>query len=445
MQRVIKNIIQTKAPLMVVLRYLLIGAVILMGLARLRITLLLLASPENYKERDILQLYLMAKGLITGLNPYLPLNVLAEKFIGPFPYFPHPAPYPPFDAILFSPLLAFNIRNAIIIWYILELLFLFAIACLITVLWKGRLSGINAIIIFFIMLAWYPVMRELALGQLSILVALLFLAALVALHKGQRILAGVLIGLSIAIKVIAWPLIIYFIFKKDWKVVISSVITTIGLNLIALIVMGSSHFFEYYLQVSTQVTNFYKAELANVSIWSMGFRLFTGTGSQVFVNSLIAPPLFDLPKLAPYFSLVLAIIYLLAGMTLAIKSKDSDTGFAIMGCIIVAISPIVWDHYFVILITSMVIMIRMLVRQSFPLEPTLIFTFILMLYFFFNEHIRDLILSMNGRNELVHVNEYQITFTSSLIAILPMIELLILTLLLWQSGIIKTPNNHLNP
>jgi Glycosyltransferase family 87 len=445
MQRVIKNIILSKAPVMVVLRYLLIGAVILMGLARLRITLLLLASPENYKERDILQLYLMAKSLVSGLNPYLQLNLLAEKFIGPFTYFPHPAPYPPFDAILFSPLLAFNFRNAITIWYILELLFLFAIACLITVLWKGRLPGIIAIILFFIMLAWYPVMADLAVGQLSILLTLLFFAILLAINKSHRILAGIFIGLSIAIKVIAWPLIIYFIFKKDWKVVISSVITTIGLNLIALVIMGSSPFFEYYLHVSTLVTNFYEAELANFSIWSTGYRLFTGTGTPIFAYSLKAPALFYMPEAAPLFSFVLAIACLIAGLILALKSKDSDTGFAIIGCIIVAISPIFWDHYFVILIMSMVIMIRILARQSFPLRQTLIFVIITLLYFLFNERIYTFILSMNGGNELVRANGNQISFTSSLIAILPMIELLILTILLWQSGMSKTPNNHLNP
>jgi hypothetical protein len=443
MQGVINNTIQSKAPFMVILRYLLIGAVTVMGLARLRITLLLLASPENYKERDILQLYLMAKGLLSGLNPYLPLNILAEKFIGQFTYFPHPAPYPPFDAILFSLLLAFNIKNAIYIWYILELLFLFSIACILSVLWKGRLNGIIAIIIFFIMLAWYPVMRDLALGQLSILLTFLFLATLLAMHKGHRILAGALIGLSIAIKVIAWPLIIYFAFKKDWKVVISSVITTIGLNLIALIVMGFGPFFEYYLNVSTQVMNFYKAELDNVSIWSTGYRLFTGTGSPIFAYSLKAPPLFDIPKVAPLFSLAFAIACLLAGLILALKSKDPDTGFAIMVCTIVAISPIFWDHYFVILIISMAIMIRILARKSFPLRHTLIFTIIVLLYFLFNDHIRALILSMNGGNELVLANGNQITFGSSLLATLPMIELLILTLLLWRSEIRENPSNRL--
>jgi hypothetical protein len=283
MQRIVRNIIQSKAPLMVVFRYLLLLAVILMGLARLRITLLLLALPENYQERDILQIYLMAKSLISGLNPYLPLNVLAEKYIGPITYFPHPAPYPPFDAVLFTPLLALNYLNAIYVWYIFELLSVAAITCMLTILWKGHLSGKIAIVIFFLMLAWYPVMADLAVGQLSILLVLLVLAALLAFRTNHRILAGVLIGFSVAIKMITWPLIIYFALKKDWKVVISSVTTAIGLNLIALIVMGSGPFFKYYLDVSTQVMNFYQAESANFSIWSIGYRFFTGTGSPVLL------------------------------------------------------------------------------------------------------------------------------------------------------------------
>src|SRR4030067_73856 len=97
MRQIIDNLFRSKAPLMVVLRYVLVALVVLMGVARLRIILTLLVSTATYQERDILQEYLMAKALLSGVNPYLPLQELAQLFIGKFPYLPHPAPYPPFN------------------------------------------------------------------------------------------------------------------------------------------------------------------------------------------------------------------------------------------------------------------------------------------------------------------------------------------------------------
>src|SRR4030065_1860541 len=188
MQQAMTKILQSEATLMVFLRYLLVGAVILMGLARLRITLILLALSENFKERDILQIYLMAKGLVSGLNPYLPVDVLAEKFIGSFPYFPHPAPYPPINAILFIPLLALNFKNAMLAWYVFDVISLGAIPSMLVYLWRERFTWGGAIFMFFLLLAWFPFMADLEVGQLSVLLTLLLLDALLAFRKENRIL-----------------------------------------------------------------------------------------------------------------------------------------------------------------------------------------------------------------------------------------------------------------
>jgi hypothetical protein len=427
------NIFQSKAPLMVVLRYLLVGAVILMGLARLRNSLLLLAFPENFKERDILQIYLMAKGLVSGLNPYLPLNVLAEKFIGSFPYYPHPSPYPPINAILITPLLALGIRNIVIVWYIFELLCLAAIACLLIILWKGRLGGAEAIILFFIMLAWYPVIADLTVGQLSILLTLLLLAALLALQRNHRVLAGVFIGFTVAIKMITWPLIIYLILKKDWRTAITSILTTLGLNLVALLIMGFRPILDYYLHVTNQVLKVYQNFWANYSMFSIGYRLFEGTDSAIFIDNFHAPALVNLPSLAPWVSIGFMASFTVVCLVWAIRSNRIETSFAILVCLIVAISPLVWSHYFVMLIISMVVMYRILVRHSLPAMQTLIFVFIVLLLFLFNFRINSFIVLLNGGKDLLQAHGNQITFASSLLSWLPLLEIVVLSMLLWRS------------
>jgi hypothetical protein len=62
--------------------------------------------PPDVYSKDFLQEYLMARALLLGVNPYLPLSELAARFLGPLPVivFPHPLAAPPPAAMLSIPL-----------------------------------------------------------------------------------------------------------------------------------------------------------------------------------------------------------------------------------------------------------------------------------------------------------------------------------------------------
>ncbi len=433
MYRVMTNLIQSKARMMVFLRYLLVGLVGLMGLARLRIILILLVSPATYLQRDILQEYLMAKALVTGVNPYLPLTELAQMFIVKFPFLPHPAPYPPFVAVMSIPLSWFSHNNAIIVWFIFEMACLITLACMLSVLWKGRLEWVRAIFILLVLLTWYPVMVDLLYGQLTILLTTLLLAALLLAKKDRRILAGLFIGLTVAIKIITWPLIIYFALKKDWRTVFSSCITALGLNLIALAVLGIVPIMDYYLRVTGQVLAIYHSFLKNYSLWSIGYRLFEGT-QPTGGDYISAPALVNLPSAAPLVSAGLAIAFLFAGLIWSLRSKDREIAFSIIVFVIVAVSPISWDHYYVMIIISLVVLLHSLVKNAFPPWPTIIFAITALMLFLFNDRISDVIILLNGGKELLQAHGNQITFASSTLEMLPMVELVFMTVLLWCVG-----------
>ena len=425
---------QSKVRLMVALRIILGGLIVIMGMARLRIILVLLVSPSSYQERDILQEYLLAKAMVSGVNPYLPLDQLAGMFIGKFSFLTHPAPYPPFVAILSTPLLAFSLNQVIIVWFIIEMACLMAIAGMLTVLWKGKLDWARAFFILFVLLCWYPVMVDLLYGQLTILLTTLVLAALLAWRKDRKILAGVLTGFSVAIKMFTWPLIIYYAIKKDWRTFISSCVTVIGLNLLALFIMGIGPVSDYYLRVTMQVSAIYHSFLKNYSLWSIGYRLFEGT-KPIGGDYISAPPLANLPAIAPVVSAGLAAAFLAAGLIWAIRSRDKDIAFSIMVCVIVAVSPISWDHYYVMVVISLVILLLSLSKRAFPNKPTILFMIIALMLFLFNEYIAQVIFALNGGLNSLQAHGYRISFASSLLEILPMVELVILTILLWRAGV----------
>jgi hypothetical protein len=432
MQQVFINLFQSKARLMVIFRYLLLGAIGFMGIERIRFILYYLQATETYNNRDFLQYYLISKAVISGINPYLPIDKLAQIFIGRFPYFPHPAPCTPFIAILFIPFSQLNINQFGTMVFIFELILLLLIAYMLPILWNGKTSWQISTVAFIVLMAWYPVANDLLYGQLSILLAALLLVALVKLKKERKIYAGVLIGFTLAIKLITWPMVIYFIIKKDWRTVISSLFTAIGLNLFAAIIIGIDPFFYYYLNVSSQVFSIYKAVMHNVSLWTIGYRLFSGTGTNLLPNYISAPPLVYIPQIAFLFSGLLVITYLVWGLICASCSITVDSAFGILVCLILCLSPVTWPHYYVMLIIPLVVLFQLVWQRGFPAWRTLLMIIICLFLFLINEQLVNIILLINGGSNLVNANHNQITFASSLLSWLPIVEIIVLSVLLWQ-------------
>jgi hypothetical protein len=287
--------------------------------------------------------------------------------------------------------------------------------------------------LFFTLLALYPVMVDLLYGQLTILLTTLLLGGLLAWRKEKHILAGALVGLSVAIKMFTWPLLFFFAIKRDWHTFISSSITAISLNLLAMLVMGVKPIMNYYLQVTMQVGAIYRAFLQNYSLWSIGYRFFDGT-RPIGEGYIYAPPLLYLPKIAPYVSAGLAISFLIIGLVWATRSRNKEIAYSILILVIVLVSPISWDHYYVLITISLTVLLISLSRASFPNWQTILFLLIALMLFLFNEHIAEIMLLINRGVHASQGTVYQITFASSLLEILPIVQVVALTFLLWNLG-----------
>ncbi len=425
MQQIITNILQSKSPLMVVLRMVLLGAVTIMGALRLRLMVLTIQHMTPY-SKDIFQEYLIAKALVAGANPYLPLGELAEKFIGPISIFPHAAPYPPFVAVFSLPLLLFGAEQFDIAWFVFEILCVIAMSAMVAI-WAGRGRTLAALTACFLF-AWYPVQFDLLYGQMSIL-----LAALLALTAGRSGLGGFLLGLSIALKLVTWPLLIYLVLKRQWRAAFAAAATVIVLNLTAALAMGFGPFFDFYLRVSPSVIPYYQAYGYNYSLWTVGWRLFAGTGSVVY-DFHNAPPLLALPGLAPIVAAALPALLLGWGLRRAWKTESLETGYAIIVCICLLVSPITWLHYYVMLTLPMAVLLRSLARRGFPPWPTALTGLILLLMFLVNEHIRTFITGLSGGKAALLANGSQITFAVSLLTWLPILQVIGLVALLAWAG-----------
>ena len=152
-----------------------------------------------------------------------------------------PAPlYPPFSVPLFAPLALIPFDYLVIIW----LAFNIAITLLMLSL-AVRLYGSDWMLrpMFYLsglLLTWAGFRVTLRLGHISLLMTALVLGALLANRRNRKVLAGILIGLSLAKFSLTLPFLLYFIFRKEWKVVGVAVIVPVVLAEIFALRMGTT-------------------------------------------------------------------------------------------------------------------------------------------------------------------------------------------------------------
>jgi hypothetical protein len=319
-------------------------------------------QPPDLYRKDFIQEYLMAKAILEGVNPYLPLPDLIDRWIGVNKTaLLHPTPHPPIVGILSLPLGFLDYRSAALTWLGIELLCLTGAIILLMEWWGARITTVRLVIALGAALGWMPVIEELWLGQFSAMLLLLLLAAWSALRKEQDGKAGAFLGLMLALKFSGWPLLLFLLIRRRWNAVIAAGIVFLLANLIPLFCLGIQCVSEYYLKVAPLISEIYRHHEGNLSAWTIGQRVFNGFGVNMYLQPLVASSL--LTKAA---TILIPIGALLSGLWLALKAKSFDTAVGIMTIIGIWINPISWTHYLVLSAIPSAIIAKRLSCEGWP-------------------------------------------------------------------------------
>jgi len=146
------------------------------------------------------------------------------------PAFAPPYRYPPLLAVLIMPLLALPPRVAGFVWTIANTIAVMgAVAVLAEILPGGRkrLPWMWLIAVLFV-----PVLSTLYSGQVNALVLLSIALALWASQRNRPTEAGLALSLGIMLKLMPLTLVVYFLWRRQWRVVIGAIA---GLAILALL------------------------------------------------------------------------------------------------------------------------------------------------------------------------------------------------------------------
>lgn len=432
----IKRILQSKERGMIICKY---GLIILIALVGLQNFLLSLKSlkPELVYKKDIIQEYLLAKAVLSGVDPYLPCPELAQRFVGSVPYnmVLHPTPHPPPVAVLSLPLALVSYPQAAIIWFILEFVGIL-IFCYLMIIWNSETNGLSTVLyvplMIFVLLSWSPFLIELFYGNVSIPLMFLIAGGWQALRSGRNLQSGLLIGSAVAMKLFVWPIIVFLAVKRNWRSA-GSAIGVLGMaNFVAALLMGFDKVINYYLAIGPMIAQVHRVQGFNFSTWTIFSRLFSGIGSEVLLG-VEAPPLVYMPNIV-LFSFVLPAAFLIIGLTLAVKARSLDAAWGMLVCVCILISPVAWLQYLTLAVMPAIFALRCLSTRKWPLIECNAALVICVLLFFSGFFVnRGFYALIQGLPCSVAANfSIKVTFWQGLLPLVPAAALSGLLWLVWR-------------
>jgi alpha-1,2-mannosyltransferase len=258
-----------------------------------------------------LQYWLAAHHVLTGRSPYPPLGVAPGKFA-----FPYPAP----AAFLFMPLALLPIAIASA---------LFTAACIALPLLTLRVLRVGDWRLYGMVLLLEPVVAGWENANLSI--PLTFGIAVAWRYRDVPWVAGLLAGALVSVKLFTWPILIWLIATRRWAATAVAVAFASIVNAIAWTVVGFDQIHRF-VRVSELVTRQY--ERAGYGLVALFMHL--GAASTIAGLGTVA---------------VACAVAL--GCVAAGRARRDQTALLLALVLMLAASPLVWSHYFAVLLVPL--------------------------------------------------------------------------------------------
>jgi hypothetical protein len=187
--------------------------------------------------------------------------------------------------------------------------------------------------------AFEPLAATLRLGQVDVVVVLLLSVAVLAGRRGMGWTAGVAVGVAAGFKLAPALLVLYFLWRREWRAVGGMAVGGLAVAAVALALAGTETW-SYYL------TERLPDLLAGTGLWDnlalpgLVNRYALGTSqAQVYWGTLPAMPL---ATLLGYFAA--AAVLLLAGPALRAR-RSGAVEFGVATAAVLLISGVAWPHY----------------------------------------------------------------------------------------------------
>lgn len=247
---------------------------------------------------------------------------------------------PPFHAVLFAPLAALDARHssaAALLWYLLNLTSLVA-----GVAWWSRALDPNAGGILWTSATLFPVAAILLPAQtnfehqnMSPLLLALTGACALGVRRCAHVATGVALGAAIALKAFPGLLLIPLCVKRDWR--------SASIAVVVAMLLTAATAFSYGMTGAITTAGAW-IDLARQPAWPTRMQNQSVYAMLSRASAEYGPALATLAG-----ALLLGVLTMVCVRRRRVALKNAAPELALALCVAVLLSPIAWDHYWVLM------------------------------------------------------------------------------------------------
>ena len=250
--------------------------------------------------------------------------------------------YSTFAAVCFAPFALLPLPAALAVWGVTQVAAIFALYAL----FSRRIPQDAATISVFTFLYFTNagVLNNLKWGQVSVLLILAAFAAYRFYNQSRKMLSAAVLSAAIAFKFFPAVFLIYFVFSRDWRYVITTLFLAMGWLFVApSLVMGPQAAIQSQLAISGHASIMLN-QLAMGNVDSQNFAAVLGRLGGVAFPSTAGAIL-----VSGGYSLLAGSLYLVYRIARAEGERGLYWAWPILAATIPFWIPSAWPHYFVFL------------------------------------------------------------------------------------------------
>ena len=276
---------------------------------------------------DFSVLWFAARDFLVGKNFYL--NQVIFTGVG----------YPPNTLLFYLPFIYFSYQTAQAIFTFLSFASIIMSVYLSIKIVLNKVPLPAYLVALLLTFLAFPTKFTLGMGQNNSIALFLLLISYFLYRKRKLAMSGIFLGMVIALKTLFGFFFLFFLLKREWKVIVYSLFSLTGLGLLTTLI-GDVGLYSYYIKEVVP-------PLLNLS----GREIYYNQGIMGFI-SRFTQDLF----LRKYLAMAVSTLLIVVMIFTSLKKRVQNLQFSLFVITLLLVDTLSWQHHFIWLIFPFVLL-----------------------------------------------------------------------------------------